>query len=66
MTSLHTLARAAGIEIHWRDVNGIDHTVSDDSLRAVLAAIGFPAGSDRKSMTAWPACARRRGKIPCR
>jgi 4-alpha-glucanotransferase len=48
MTQLHTLARAAGIEIEWRDVNGEDHIVADDSLRAVLAAIGFPAGSERQ------------------
>jgi 4-alpha-glucanotransferase len=46
MTPLDTLARAAGIEIEWRDVNGEDHIVSDESLRAVLAAIGFPAASD--------------------
>ncbi len=41
--NLHELAYAAGIEVHWRDVNGSDQHVSDDSLRAVLAAIGFPA-----------------------
>jgi 4-alpha-glucanotransferase len=46
MTPLHDLATAAGIEIAWRDVNGNDQTVSDDSLRAVLAAIGFPAETD--------------------
>ncbi len=42
---LHELAYAAGIEVHWRDVNGNDQRVHDDSLRAVLAAIGFPAES---------------------
>lgn len=46
MSALHGLARAAGIEIDWRDVYGHDHIVSDDSLRAVLAALGFPAGSE--------------------
>jgi 4-alpha-glucanotransferase len=40
---LHELAYAAGIEVHWRDVNGIDQRVSDDSLRAVLATLDFPA-----------------------
>ena len=40
---LHELARAAGIEVHWRDVDGNDQMVSDDSLRAVLAAIDLPA-----------------------
>ncbi|HTJ90537.1 MAG TPA: 4-alpha-glucanotransferase [Acidocella sp.] len=46
MNALHELARAAGLQITWRDVYGAEQTVSDDSLRAVLAAIGFPAGSD--------------------
>lgn len=46
MSALHGLARAAGIEIDWRDVYGHDHIVADDSLRAVLAALGFAAGSE--------------------
>ena len=48
MSALQTLARAAGIVIEWRDVSGIDHIVSDDSLRAVLAAIGFHAASEQQ------------------
>jgi 4-alpha-glucanotransferase len=40
---LHRLAEAAGIARHWRDVAGQDHTVSDDVLRAVLAALGHDA-----------------------
>jgi 4-alpha-glucanotransferase len=40
---LHELAYAAGIEVHWRDVNGNDQRVADDSLRAVLATLDFPA-----------------------
>jgi len=47
MTSpLRQLARAAGIAIQWRDVNGTDQTVPEESLRAVLGAIGFPADTD--------------------
>ena len=45
---LHELAYAAGVQVHWRDVNGIDQSVHDDSLRAVLAAIGFPAASGQQ------------------
>jgi 4-alpha-glucanotransferase len=41
--ALHDLARAAGIEIQWRDVDGNNQTVNDDSLRAVLAALALPA-----------------------
>jgi 4-alpha-glucanotransferase len=44
-TQLHDLAHAAGIEIHWRDNDGNARTVSDDSLRAVLAAIDLPANT---------------------
>jgi len=44
--ALHDLAHAAGIEIDWRDVNGQNQRVSDDSLRAVLGAIGFPAATE--------------------
>jgi 4-alpha-glucanotransferase len=43
--ALHDLAHAAGIEIVWRNVNGQNQTVSDDSLRAVLGAIGFPSAT---------------------
>ncbi len=42
---LHRLASAAGIEITWRDVAGKTQTVTDDSLRAVLAALGLPAAT---------------------
>ncbi len=42
-TSLHDLARAAGVEAQWRDVDGNDHVVSDESLLAVLAALDLPA-----------------------
>ncbi len=48
MKALHELARAAGLQIAWRDVNGAEQIVSDDSLRAVLAAIGLPAASDNE------------------
>src|SRR6202044_1146950 len=46
MTALHELARAAGLQIAWRDVYGTEQIVSDDSLRAVLAALELPAGTD--------------------
>jgi len=40
---LHDLARKAGIEVQWKDVSGTEKNVSDESLRAILAAIGLPA-----------------------
>ena len=45
-TALHALARAAGIEVHWRDVEGDDHIVADDTLHAVLRALGHATESD--------------------
>jgi 4-alpha-glucanotransferase len=46
MSTLHILAQEAGLQLHWRDVFGGEQTVSDDSLRAVLAALGFPAQTE--------------------
>ena len=43
--ALISLARKAGLEIQWRDVQGREHTVSPDTLRKVLAALGFISGS---------------------
>jgi len=40
---LHRLADAAGLSRQWRDVDGRDRTVADDTLRQVLAALGHPA-----------------------
>ena len=38
-SSLQSLASEAGLEPIWRDVNGVVHTVSDESLLAVLKAL---------------------------
>ncbi len=43
---LAELARAAGIAAEWKDVFGRTHTVQPPTLRAVLAALDYPAGSD--------------------
>jgi 4-alpha-glucanotransferase len=40
---LSELARDAGIQVAWRDVNGAEKKVSDESVKALLAAIGLPA-----------------------
>ncbi len=44
--SLHQLAEAAGLALRWKDVHGRWHAVGDDTLRAVLAALGLPASTD--------------------
>ena len=43
---LDTLAVAAGIAPEWWDVEGTHHPVSDDTKRALLAALHLPAGGD--------------------
>lgn len=46
MSLLHDLAQAAGLQIDWEDAMGAPQRVSDASLIAILAALGYPAGSD--------------------
>ncbi|MBK7661493.1 MAG: glycogen debranching protein GlgX [Betaproteobacteria bacterium] len=43
---LDRLARAAGIAPRWHDVEGHEHVVTDDTRRALLAAMGLAATSD--------------------
>ncbi|BBC73443.1 4-alpha-glucanotransferase [Altererythrobacter sp. B11] len=47
MSDLATLARAAGLQIDWTDAAGHAQHVSDEALRSVLSALGYPAESDR-------------------
>ncbi len=42
---LRELAEAGGIAVHWHDAHGTYRTVAPDVLRALLAALGLPAGS---------------------
>ena len=44
--ALSALAEAAGIAPRWTDVHNQEHQVGPDTLRAVLKASGFPAGTD--------------------
>jgi 4-alpha-glucanotransferase len=43
---LASLARAAGIAVRWTDATGAQHTVPDDTLRAILSALSLPAAND--------------------
>jgi 4-alpha-glucanotransferase len=45
-SDLYALADAAGINADWVDASGDPKRVGPDSLRAVLAALDLPAGSD--------------------
>lgn len=46
--ALAELAQAAGIAVHWRNAQGEPRTVSPDTLIALLAALGLPAGNDEQ------------------
>jgi 4-alpha-glucanotransferase len=43
--ALRDLARRAGIAVEWQDYANQPHTVSPDTLRQILAALGLPAGT---------------------
>ncbi|MFN3514802.1 MAG: 4-alpha-glucanotransferase [Phenylobacterium sp.] len=42
---LQALAVEAGVLVEWEDASGQPQTVAAESLRAILAALGLPAGS---------------------
>jgi len=46
MNSLKDLAEKVGLQVDWTDAAGDAKRVADDDLRRVLAAIGYPAGSE--------------------
>lgn len=48
---LRELAQAAGVARQWRDVDGCDQVVGDDSLAAILQALGHETGTSRKIRT---------------
>lgn len=45
MSPLHGLAAAAGLLIDWEDASGEPQRVADDTLAAILAALGLPAST---------------------
>ena len=45
MNPLHALARDAGLLVDWQDAGGRKRRVSDESLAAVLGALGLPAAT---------------------
>lgn len=44
--ALKDLARRAGVATQWRDQTGVERAVSPETLRAILDALGLPAGSE--------------------
>jgi glycogen operon protein len=56
---LDVLARAVGIASEWWEISGRHHRVSDDTKRALLAAMGLPAGTAGEVREARDAVAAR-------
>jgi glycogen debranching enzyme GlgX/4-alpha-glucanotransferase len=46
---LDRVARAAGIRSNWHDIHGKEHTVPDATKQALLADMGFAAGSNAEA-----------------
>jgi glycogen operon protein len=57
-SSLDKLASVAGIAPEWWTIDGTRHTVSDDTKRALLAAMNLPAGTEGEARDSLAALAR--------
>lgn len=57
MSALHRLAGAVGLQVEWEDAAGQSQTVSDDAVRQVLGALGYPAESDSAIVGSLEECA---------
>ena len=65
MAPLHMLAAAAGIARLWTDADGVEQQVSDDSLRAIFAALDLPAEEPAEIMESWRRLMERAMRMPC-
>ncbi len=63
MSLLREVAEAAGVTARWRDAHGQWHEVADDTLRAVIAALGF-AARDQDLAASLQQANRRDGLLP--
>ena len=61
---LHALAAAAGVQRRWEDVRGQQQQVADETLAAVLAALGLPVDSDAAMQDAVALLAAAAQRLP--
>lgn len=61
---LHALAAEAGLQRHWRDVDGVDHVVPDETLVLILDALGHKAASARQIRSSIKELQRIRAQLP--
>ena len=63
MSALRTLAEAVGIAPRWQNYRHEWQEVSDDSLRTILKALGFPAADDAQVADSRATLAAERGDL---
>lgn len=56
--TLHDLAAACGLARHWRDLDGHEQVVPDETLAAILEGLGYAVGTDPAAIT------DQRGRLP--
>ena len=61
---LYALADEAGLQRHWRDADGRDHVVADETLVTILAALGHKAGTARQIAASRKALQQERERLP--
>ncbi|MDX3901107.1 MAG: 4-alpha-glucanotransferase [Sphingobium sp.] len=64
MNALHALAREAGLARCWTDADGEARLVADADLRAILEALGLPAGTDAAIAQSRERLQARRENLP--
>ncbi len=64
MSSLQTLATAAGLQLEWQDAGGRRQMVSDQALRAILDRLGHPSASAKQIADSLAAIAFRTARAP--
>ncbi|WP_187394967.1 4-alpha-glucanotransferase [Pigmentiphaga aceris] len=62
--TLKTLAEAAGLSVNWTDASGRQQTVSDDTLRTVLSALGLPGDTPEQAAESLEKLAHEKKTLP--
>lgn len=61
---LHDLAEAAGVARQWRDVSGREQDVADETLAAILRALGHETSNDRQIKNSLKEIAADQQRLP--
>lgn len=62
--SLETLARAAGIGVHWTDAYGQDRSLSDNTLHSLLEAMQLPSHDEASRQASLRSIEERANRVP--